>query len=157
MTYDNIVENVPGARSDPYSGYNFVVEIDGIIGGGFNEVSGLGIQTDVERKLFGGENDIEYNFISGTKYSDITLKYGITDSDMFWEWYNDVINGKIKRKNGSIYLKNYVGSQIVRWDFYEACPIKLDGPVLNSLSNAVAIETLVLMHHGLKKTMVKND
>ena len=30
-------------RSDPYAAYNFLIEIDGIIAGGFSEVSGLNI------------------------------------------------------------------------------------------------------------------
>jgi len=35
-----------GSRTDPYSGYNFLVEIDGITQAGFQEVSGLDASTD---------------------------------------------------------------------------------------------------------------
>lgn len=140
-----------GVRLDPYSAYNFLVEIEGIIAGGFTEVSGMSIQTEVERKMFGGENDREYTFIKSTKYTDITLKHGLTDLDLLWCWYDDVIKGKVQRKNGSIYLLDQAGLPAMWWDFYEAYPIKWDGPSFNAASNTVATETLVLAHGGLSK------
>ncbi len=140
-----------GVRLDPYSAYNFLVEIEGIIAGGFTEVSGMSIQTEVERKMFGGENDREYTFIKSTKYTDITLKHGLTDLDLLWSWYDDVVKGNVQRKNGSIYLLDRAGLPAMWWDFYEAYPIKWDGPSLNAASNTVATETLVLAHGGLSK------
>lgn len=146
-----------GKRRDPYLGYKFLVEM-GTMGGqkeviaGVTEVSGLGIQIEVERKMFGGENDIEYTFIKGTKYPDLTLKRGLIDSSM-WDWYYNVIHGKIERKNGSIKLCDHAGETLVCWDFINAIPIKWDGPVLNATSSAVAIESLVLAHQGLTRTM----
>ncbi|MCL6590420.1 MAG: phage tail protein [Firmicutes bacterium] len=141
-----------GVRLDPYLSYNFLVEIEGIIAGGFMEVSGLSIQTTLtEDKKFGGENDRTYKFVTGTKYTDITLKRGLTDLDLLWSWYDDVIKGKIKRQNGSIYLLDHSGLPAMRWDFIEAYPIKWDGPVFNASGNMVATETLVLTHNGLTK------
>ena len=35
-----------GSRTDPYGGYNFLVEIDGVTQAGFQEVSGLDASTD---------------------------------------------------------------------------------------------------------------
>ena len=140
-----------GIRIDPYSAYNFLVEIEGIIAGGFAEVSGLSIETDVETKTFGGENDRQYTFIKGTKYTNITLKHGLTDLDMLWAWYDDVVHGIIKRKNGSIYLLNHSGLPAMRWDFMEAFPKKWEGPAFNASSNNVATETLVLAHNGLSR------
>jgi phage tail-like protein len=109
-----------GIRTDPYAAYNFLVEIEGILAGGFMEVSGLSIVTEVESKMFGGENAIEYKFITGTKYTDLTLKHGLTDLDLLWSWYDKVIKGKIERKNGSIYLLDHSGLPAMWWDFYEA-------------------------------------
>lgn len=146
-----IAKRITGVRLDPYTAYNFLVEIEGIIAGGFSEVSGLSIQTEVESKKFGGENDREYKFIKGTKYSDLTLKHGLTDLDLLWNWYDDVIKGTIERKNGSIYLLDHSGIPAMWWDFYEACPVKWDGPTFNASSGAVATESLVLTHGGLSK------
>jgi phage tail-like protein len=146
-----IAKRALGVRLDPYSAYNFLVEIEGIIAGGFTDVSGLSINTEVERKMFGGENDREYTFIKGTKYTDLTLKHGLTDLDLLWSWYDDVIKGKIERKNGSIYLLDHSGLPAMWWDFYEAYPIKWDGPTFNASSSTVATETLVFTHNGLSK------
>ena len=138
-------------RSDPYGAYTFIVEIEGIISGGFSEVSGLNIETEVESIREGGANDIEYKLPKGTKYSNIILKRGITDSDLIWRWYDDAINGKIKRKSGLIFLCDQAGSHLVTWEFVDAYPIKLDGPSLNATSSTIATETLTLAHHGLKR------
>ncbi len=138
-------------RLDPYAAYNFLIEIEGIITGGFSEVTGLDIETEVESIREGGANDIEYKLPKGTKYSNITLKRGITDFDLIWRWYDDVISGKIKRKDGLIFLCNQTGSPLVTWGFVDAYPIKLDGPSLNATTNTIATETLTLAHHGLKR------
>jgi hypothetical protein len=39
---------VPGARRDPYTAFNFMVEIEGLVAGGFSEVGGLQVDTTVE-------------------------------------------------------------------------------------------------------------
>jgi phage tail-like protein len=139
--------------TDPYSAYNFLVEIDGdgFIVGGFSEVSGLSIETEVETFREGGANNAEYKFPKGTKYSDLTLKHGITDSDILWNWYSDVTNGKIRRRSITIFLLDRLGNENLQWGFSDAYPIKWEGPAFNSSSNAIAIETLVLAHHGLRR------
>jgi len=151
----SLARRVTGERLDPYSAYNFSVEIEGLTVGGFTDVSGLSISTDVERKMFGGENDKEYIFIKGTKQSDITLKHGLTDLDLLWSWYDDVTKGKIERKSGSIHLRDHLNdlqsTPAMSWNFIKAIPIKWDGPTFNSTSNTVATETLVLAHQGLIK------
>ncbi|EPR11629.1 phage tail protein [Ruminiclostridium papyrosolvens] len=148
----NLVERrnwVPGYRKDPYLTFNFVVEIDGIAVAGFTDVSGLSIETQVERKTFGGENHKEYTFLTQTKYSDITLKHGITNDDYLWNWYRRVINGRITRKNGSICLLDHSGNPKLWWDFLEACPIKWEGPAFSATSSSIAAETLVFTHNGI--------
>jgi phage tail-like protein len=140
---------VPGARIDPYLAINFVVEIEGSVVAGFTDVTGLSIETQVERKTFGGENHREYTFFTQSKYTDITLKCGVTSDEYLWDWYKEVINGQIYRKNGSIYLLDSLGNAKVWWDFTGACPIKWEGPTFSSTSNSVAAETLVLTHNGI--------
>lgn len=95
---------VPGYREDPFLAYNFIVEIDGISVAGFSEVSGLSVETQVERKTFGGENHKEFVFLGPTKYSDLTLKNGVTNDEYLWNWYQNVVNGVIRRRSGSICL-----------------------------------------------------
>ena len=130
-----LAKRATGVRLDPYLGYNFLVEIEGIMAGGFTDVSGLSIQTEVERKTFGGENDREYTFIKGTKYTDLTLKHGLTDLDLLWNWYDNVTKGKIERKNGSIYLLDHSGLQRCGGTFMRH--ILLNGMVQHSMPQAI--------------------
>lgn len=139
---------VVGKREDPYSAFRFLVEIEGIIAGGFTDVSGLSIQTEVDSIREGGVNDFEYKLPRGTKYTDITLKRGLADWELY-NWYKDVIHGKISRKSGAIYLLDHQGNQVMDWYFFEAYPVKWDVSSFNATSNTVASETLVLTHHGV--------
>ena len=41
----SIGSNLLGVRNDPYMSFNFFVEIEGLIAGGFSEVGGLQIET----------------------------------------------------------------------------------------------------------------
>ncbi|HEY9246619.1 MAG TPA: phage tail protein, partial [Candidatus Methanoperedens sp.] len=66
-----------GRRIDPYGAFNFEVQIDDIIVGGFSEVSGLKIETEVYTIKEGGMNSFEHKLPKSTKFSDITFKRGI--------------------------------------------------------------------------------
>ena len=141
-----------GARRDPYGAYNFLVEIEGIIAGGFSELSGLDMSTEVESIREGGVNDYVHRLPKWTTQSDLVLKKGQTDRDLLWNWYADVVAGKVERKNGSIYLLDAQGIPAMWWDFFQACPVKWSGPTLNAAAGQVAFESLTLAHHGLTKS-----
>lgn len=145
---------------DPYFAYNFHVEINGIQVGGFSEVSGLSIETEIETIKEGGVNETEYKLLKGTKYSNITLKHGMIDRDELWSWYQDIIHGnrantsapiRRKRKTVNIYLNDSLKQNVWQWYIIGAYPVKWDGPAFNATGNAIAIETLVLAHQGIKK------
>lgn len=142
------------SREDPYGAFNFKIEIDGIIVGGFTEVSGLCVETEVETRREGGVNDFEYKLPKWSKYTNLTLKRGISDTDAIWKWYQDVLYGKKKiRKNCTIYLLDNSGKNVEKWKwfFYKAFPIKWEGPSFNSTNATIATETLVLVHQGMGK------
>ncbi len=140
-----------GVRLDPYGAFNFLVEIEGIIAGGFSEVSGLDITTDVDTIREGGVNDHVHKLPKWSTQADLILKKGQTDLDLLWSWYGDVIAGKVERKNGSIYLLDAQGLPAMWWDFVDAYPVKWSGPSLNAASGTIAFEALTLAHHGLVK------
>lgn len=140
-----------GTRTDPYGGYNFLVEIDGITQAGFQEVSGLDSSTDTVDYREGNDPNHVRKLSGLNKFSPITLKRGITDSDELWKWRSTVVNGKIVRKNGSIILLNDQGQEKLRWNFFNAWPSKWTGPSLNATSTAVAVETLEITHESVEK------
>jgi phage tail-like protein len=140
-----------GTRVDPYRGFNFLVEIDGITQAGFQEVSGLDASTDPVDYREGTDPNHVRKLTGLNKYSPITLKRGITDSDELWKWRQTVIDGKAERKNGSIVLRDETGAEKIRWNFANGWPTKWTGPAFNSTSTAVALETLEIAHEEVTK------
>jgi phage tail-like protein len=143
-----------GDRKDPFRGYNFKLEIDGISRNGFRECSGLDASTDSVDYREGNEKGNIVRKLSGlNKHSNITLKWGITDDDALWKWRKQVIEGKLKdaRKNGSIVLMDEAGEEKLRWNFVQGWPTKWTGPSFNATSSETAVETLEIVHEGVTK------
>jgi phage tail-like protein len=140
-----------GSRIDPYLGFNFLVEIDGITQAGFQEVSGVDASTDSVDYREGTDPNHVRKLSGLNKFSPITLKRGITDSDELWKWRQTVMDGKTERRNGSIVLLDDTGVEKIRWNFVNGWPTKWTGPTFNSTSTAVAIETLEITHEELKR------
>ena len=67
------------ARPDPFRLFRFVVEIDGTEAGGFQAVSGVERQTQVEPYREGGVNDFEHQLALKTTYPPLVLKRGLVD------------------------------------------------------------------------------
>lgn len=146
-------------RRDPYMAYNFVVEIEGIVKGGFTEVSGLESEIELEGPHWeGGLNQYPHYFPTHIVYPRLVLSRGLTDVDVLWNWYQNATQGKIQRKNGTIMLyDSRQQAAVMWWSFKQAYPVKWVGPQLNA-SNAteVAVERLELIHQGLKHIREKN-
>ncbi len=140
-----------GERKDPYRGYNFLVEIDGITRAGFRECSGLDTTQDPIDYREGGEALHVRKLPGLVKYSNISLKRGITDDTELWEWRKKAMDGKVERKNGSIILLDDTGAEKLRWNFVEGWPTKWTGPTFNATGNEVAIEALEIVHEGVTK------
>ena len=139
-----------GSRNDPYTSFNFLVEIDGVTVGGFSECSGLTAETDHIDYRTGAE-DITLRKLPGLrKYPNIVLKRGFTASKELWEWRKKVINGRTDRRSGSITLLNEAREPALEWKFREGWPSKWDGPTLNGKNNELAIEALEICHEGLE-------
>lgn len=139
-----------GDRKDPFRSFNFRVEIDGIDRGGFRECSGLDASQDAIEYREGTEGLTARKLPGLNKYSNITLKWGMTDDTELWDWRKKAITGKVERRNGSIVLLDETGEEKLRWNFREAWPTKWTGPSFNATGNEVAIETLEIAHEGLE-------
>ncbi len=130
---------------DPYRNFNFLVEIDGITQAGFSDVSGLSADNTPIEYREGGMTTMVRKLPGLTKYSNITLKWGLTDSRELYDWFHDVTQGTITRKTGSIVVNDVDGvTEKVRWNFYNAWPTKWTGPTFTAKGNDVAIDTLEL-------------
>jgi phage tail-like protein len=141
---------VPAAgRADPFTPLRFIVEIDGVQSASFSEVSGLDSETDVIEYRT-GTDPVARKIPGLTKFTNVTLKRGLTKDRSLWDWRQSVVQGQVERKNGAIILLDASGAEVVRFRFRNGWPCKWEGPDLNARGNDVAIETLEIAHEGLE-------
>jgi phage tail-like protein len=138
------------AIKDPYAGFRFTVEIDGLATTGFCEVSGLSSEVDVITYREAG--DFAVRKIPGVhKVGDIVLKRGITGSCELQLWHQSIAAGNFDKRNGAVTLRDGAGNAVARWKFRGAFPRKWEGPSLDAHGVEVAIETLTLACEGLER------
>jgi phage tail-like protein len=141
----------PPKRNDPYTVFNFRVEIDGIAAVFFAEVSGLDSETAVIEYRTGDMKANSSVKLPGlTKYANIVLKRGMTKDLSLWQWRKAIVNGQTDRRNGVIVLMDEARADVLRWQFRNGWPAKWEGPDLDASANEVAIETLEIAHEGLE-------
>ena len=143
-----------GNRKDPFLAFNFAVEIGGVIVAGFNEISGLSSEAEIEEYREGGVNDYLHKRAGPIRYaSNLVLKRGISDVQGLWSWFADVMQGRVQRKTVSVVLMNAAGEEQQRWNFQRAYPVKWTGPNLRAASAEVAVESIELAHEGFLPAM----
>lgn len=137
--------------ADPYGGFRFRVEILGLQVGGFTEVSGLDREVQIEDFREGGVNDYTHKLATMTKYQNLTLKRGLADATELWQWHQDVVNGKIERRQVNVVLIDISGQDTWRWVVEKAYPVKWSGASFNASTNAILVESVELVHNGIKR------
>lgn len=143
------------SNQDALVSFHFGIEMQGTVKGFFTECSGLGSEHEViEHKVVNEQGQQIIQKQPGRmKWQEVTLKRGITDNMDVWNWRKDVEDGKVEeaRRNGSIVMFDQELKEVARWNFERAWPSKVTGPQLQSDSNAVGIEEMVIQHEGLTR------
>ena len=80
-----------------------------------------------------------------TKYGNVTLKWGVTDSMELYDWHRQIVDGNIQRKNIAIVVLDEAGARQGPWEIAEAWPSKYDPMDLNAKGNDVSIEMLEIV------------
>ncbi len=142
-----------GQRTDPYRNYRFRVEIDDIVTAAFSDATIPDSTTDsVDYRE--GTDASNLRKLSGlTKFGNITLKKGLTDSMDLYDWKKQVeeTGASKARKNISLILIDEEGNDKARWDIAEAWPTKYDASDFNAKGNEVVVESLEIVHEGVKR------
>jgi len=140
----------PPHNPDPYGGYNFFVEWNGIIHAGFQECTGLD-STQQAGEYREGTDPLTMRKIPGlVSYSNITLSRGITNNDELWRWREEFIRGNGARREVSIVLRDDTGEERIRWNLTQCWPTTWKGADLKANADDFALETLELAHEGIK-------
>lgn len=132
--------------------------------GGFQEVTGLEIEMEMQDIPEGGRNNGVVRRVGRAKPTPLILKRGLffTPSDesdaeaeadtALWEWIQAVLGGErpAPRMDGIVYVKSQDNAVRATWVFERGLPAKLKGPELNGKTGEVAIEELHIAHEGLR-------
>ena len=142
------------ARDDPFRNFKFRVEIDGVAEAAFSEVAIGDTSTEAIDYREGTEPNHVRKLPGMTKYGNITLKRGVTDSQVIYQWHKDIVDGKIgeKRKSITIVVIDEAGKDKARFVVSECWPTKYDPSDLNGKGNEVFIELLELVNEGIERT-----
>lgn len=130
----------------------------GTIAGFFTECSGIGSESEVtdHKAVDSGGKPFVQKEPGRMKWTDVSLKRGITNTMDVWDWRQQVVEGKIKdaRKNCSIIMYSLDGTAVARWDFVNAWPSKVTGPSLKADSNDLGVEEMTIVHEGMTRVKV---
>lgn len=141
-----------GERIDPYRNFRFRVEVEGLQQAGFSEVAGFDASIDVIEYREGDMTTTPRKLPGLTKYSNITLKWGVTDSIEMYEWLQECVEGTITRKTVTIIAIDEEGEDVATWQVMEAWPVKYTAPDFNATGSEVGIELLEMAHEGMTRT-----
>jgi phage tail-like protein len=141
-------------RDDPYRNFRFKVEIDGINVASFAEASIPDSTTDSVEYREGMDSPYSRKLSGPTKYGNLTLKKGLTDSMDMYNWRKQVEDSGAKnaRKSVSLVLVDEEGKDKSRWNIFEAWPTKYSSSGLDAKGNAVVIDTFELALEKITRT-----
>ncbi len=144
-----------GTRNDPHSIASFHIEIDGVERASFRKCSGLKTETEIFEYQEGGENETVHKLVGQTKHGNVVLTQGYTADPAFFKWRDELHNGnanKIARRNGSIiaYAADHK-TEVGRWNFEKAWPVRWEMSEFDTASGQAAVETLELAVHRVTK------
>jgi|GEM_PF-5482748 len=129
---------------------NFAVEIDGFMDSGFKQVSGLE-EAIIFHRIKEYNSPIESEIPNGIALPDVTLRKGIVFGSRLYQWYTDCRDWQPGqpdyRKNISIIqLKLIRGIPVEadRWDLYDAYVKRYRAPNLNSKTDDVSVQEVVI-------------
>ena len=141
------------ARQDPLRNIHFRLEIDGLQVAGFSEVA-IGATTTEAIDYREGNEPLRVRKLSGlTKYGNVSLKRGVTDSRELFDWHQQIVQGQISssRRNVVIVVLGEAGEDRARFAVSNAWPTKYDPSDLSAKGNEVFIECLELANEGIER------
>lgn len=156
-----------GIRTDPLLAHNFTINlvntsstmalvtsaalsaVADVALGGFSQCRGLELSLEVEEYKEGGRNDAPLKFPTRANWAPIVLEKGVGAGTALWDWHYDFALGKGTRRDGVITLLDDLHLPSHIWWFKRGLPTRYTGPKLDAKENAVAIESLEIVHEGL--------
>lgn len=147
-------------RFDPYKTFRFHVYWDGKLVAGISKVSALNMSVDPVEHREGGDPSTSRKSPTRAKFNDITLERGLTHDPEFEKWAQLVWNNdgpagislKDFRKDIRIVLLNEQATPVKAYNVFRCWVKEYEAlPALDSNTNAIAIEKIVLVNEGWER------
>jgi phage tail-like protein len=141
----------PLVPSEMYRNYNFLLRVEtGEIR--FTECIGLGMRIEPIRYRESGQRSIVRALPGPVAYSEVILRYGVTDSLELWNWLKNTAEGLVQRKHVTIVqLANDGSTQKINWNLFEAWPCQWSGVPWDAVGREAAIEEVRLAFDRLER------
>lgn len=144
----------------PPVSFSFIASIQGIKNNaeaGFQEASGISMETNIEEVVSGGENQFKYRLPGVTKFNNLVLKRGLVPKESaIYQWVQDTMAGglatPITTKTIMVALMDANRKVLVSWSFYNAYPVKWNVSEFKSMENSYAVESLEFAYNYFKKS-----
>lgn len=118
----------------------------------FLEINGLNVEVEaISVRKGNSPEEMEMKIPGLLKYSEVSLKRTIEKGDnQLFEWIQTKGFGTVERRDIVIKLLNENHEPIIVWKLKNCFPTKYIGPTLISNNSELAMETLVIVHEGMR-------
>jgi phage tail-like protein len=149
---------MPVREERPYVQFNFRVDMNlpGMdpksFSGGFQEISGIGMEVTVSEYRNGNDKDNGVRKITGlNKQADVTLKRGVIGALPLYKWLDDIRNGNQQAfRDVTIELLSENREPVLEWRLLRARITKCTYGQLSAKGNDVTMEEMVLSYERLE-------
>jgi len=115
----------------------------------FAECDGLEITMEPKTIESGGVNDRQIHLIGPVKYSQLTLKRGMTSNLQLWSWFALNIQGTVTPASGTVTMWDTDSTPVIEFTLEGCLPVRMRAPSLNARDGLVAVEELALVYEKL--------
>ncbi len=129
-------------KGDYLPAHNFKLEIDGVIMGGFKEVSGIEAPATTAE--------------GGSKHPNVVLKRGFVNDASLLQWYRKMEAGQTDRRSGSVIYLDGAGKETKRYNFFEAWPVRWKAPELNAGNKTHIVEEIEFVVEKVERARAMN-
>ncbi len=139
---------------DTTVGWSFGLDVDGITIKEIQEVTGLKLEADVielKHNTFDGKY-INKKLPGRKKAGEISLTRGITSDKGWAQWISNVFEGNMvtARKNGQVYIYDYMGNTVQAFKFINGWPKSIEYGTMKAGDTTILTEKLTISHEGLE-------
>ena len=149
---------VTGAKPNyPFRVFRYVVSTNGIKRASFSEVSGMNLSVDpIEYREGNDLRNTPRKYPGLTKFGNVTLKWGVSDDNDFYDWIKNVAPTNSVGPTGrvihdvTVTLIDDAGEEGPSWTLLNAWPVGYNVPDLSGLGGDIAITSLELCCEGMQ-------